>query len=149
MTKTSLLFLKTWANTLNKQSSLVIIMTPKLRVVKVTDLKQHRFLRFPLLPDCRQHFFPDFLKKFKYSWFSMLGSFPLYNVTQLYTHTHTHTCICVCVLSHSVVSDSCNPIDCSLQESSVHGILRARILEWVAMPSSRGSSQPRDRTRVS
>ena len=36
----------------------------------------------------------------------------------------------------------CNPIDCSLPGSSVHGILQARILEWVAMPSSRGSSQP-------
>ena len=33
--------------------------------------------------------------------------------------------------------------------SSVHGILQARILEWVAMPSSRGSSQPRDRTSIS
>ena len=36
-----------------------------------------------------------------------------------------------------------------LQGSFVHGILQARILEWVAMPSSRGSSPPRDRTRVS
>ena len=43
----------------------------------------------------------------------------------------------------------CNPIDCSPPASSVHGILQARILEWVAMPSSRRSSQPRDRTRVS
>ena len=34
----------------------------------------------------------------------------------------------------------CNPADCSLPGSSVHGILQARILEWVAMPSSRGSS---------
>ena len=33
--------------------------------------------------------------------------------------------------------------------SSVHGILEARILEWVAMPFSRGSSQPKDRTRIS
>ena len=33
--------------------------------------------------------------------------------------------------------------------SSVHGILQARILEWVAMPFSRGSSQPRDQTQVS
>ena len=33
-----------------------------------------------------------------------------------------------------------NPMDCSLQDSSVHGILQARILEWVAKPSSRGSS---------
>ena len=38
----------------------------------------------------------------------------------------------------------CNPMDCI-----VHGILQARILEWVAVPFSRGSSQPRDRTQVS
>ena len=37
-----------------------------------------------------------------------------------------------------------DPMDCSLPGSSVHGILQAIILEWVAMPSSRGSSQPRD-----
>ena len=38
----------------------------------------------------------------------------------------------------------CNPMNCSTPGSSVHGILQARILQWVAMPSSRGSSQPRD-----
>ena len=38
----------------------------------------------------------------------------------------------------------CNPMDCSLPASSIHGILKARILEWVAMPSSRASSQTRD-----
>ena len=43
----------------------------------------------------------------------------------------------------------CDPMDCSLPGSSVHGILRARILEWVAMPSSRESFQPRDWTWVS
>ena len=43
----------------------------------------------------------------------------------------------------------CHPQgDCSPLGSSVHVILQARILEWVAMPSSRGSSQPRDRTWV-
>ena len=40
----------------------------------------------------------------------------------------------------------CNPMDCSLPGSLVHGILQARILEWVAMPSSRKSFQPRDQT---
>ena len=40
----------------------------------------------------------------------------------------------------------CNPTDYSLPGSSVHGILQARILEWV--PFSRGSSQPRDQTQV-
>ena len=50
--------------------------------------------------------------------------------------------------SCSVVSNSRNPLDGSPPGPSVHGILQARILEWVAMPYSRGSSQLRDRTRV-
>ena len=41
----------------------------------------------------------------------------------------------------------CDPM--SLPGSSVHGILQARILEWIAMPSCRESSQPKDRTHVS
>ena len=40
----------------------------------------------------------------------------------------------------------CDPMDCSPPGSSVRGILQARILEWVAMPSTMGSSCPRDRT---
>ena len=46
----------------------------------------------------------------------------------------------------------CDPMDrgaCGPPGSSVHGILQARILEWVVMPSSRGSSKPRDQTQVS
>ena len=43
----------------------------------------------------------------------------------------------------------CDPMDCSPPGSSVHGILQARILEWIAMPSSRGSSRPRDQTCIS
>ena len=43
----------------------------------------------------------------------------------------------------------CNPMDCSSPGSSVHGILQARILEWVAISSSRGSSQPKDWTCIS
>ena len=43
----------------------------------------------------------------------------------------------------------CDPMDCTLPGSSDHGILHARILEWVMIPISRGSSQPRDRTQVS
>ena len=43
----------------------------------------------------------------------------------------------------------CNPMDCSPPSSSVYGILQARILEWVVMPSSRGSSQPRVWTHIS
>ena len=43
----------------------------------------------------------------------------------------------------------CNPMDCSPPGSSDHGIFQARILEWVAMPTSRGSCRPRDQTWVS
>ena len=43
----------------------------------------------------------------------------------------------------------CNPMDCSPPDSSVYRIFQARILEWVAISFSRGSSQPRDRTQVS
>ena len=43
----------------------------------------------------------------------------------------------------------CDPMDCSPPGSSVHGMSQARILEWVAISSSRGSSQPMDQTRIS
>ena len=59
---------------------------------------------------------------------------------------------CMKVKSESEVAQSCltlsDPMDCSPPGASVHGILQARILEWVAMTSSRGSSQPRDSTRI-
>ena len=47
------------------------------------------------------------------------------------------------------MSDSLQSMDCSPQESSVRGVLQARILERVSIPFSRGSSQPRDGTRIS
>ena len=43
----------------------------------------------------------------------------------------------------------CDPVVCSPPDSSVHGILQTRILEWVVMSSSRGSPQPRDQTLLS
>ena len=52
----------------------------------------------------------------------------------------THVCVHVSL---------CDPVDCSLPGSSVHRILQARILQWVAISYSRGSSQPRDWTLVS
>ena len=53
-----------------------------------------------------------------------------------------------CLVAH-LCPTLCDPMDCSPPGSSVHGILGARILEEVAMPSSRGSSQARDQTQVS
>ena len=69
-------------------------------------------------------------------------------------------CVCVCIYRHTHVYEKkvlaaqscltlCDPRDCSLPDSSVHGILQARILEWVAILFSRGSSQPRDQSQVS
>ena len=48
------------------------------------------------------------------------------------------------LINHSVVSDSLRPINYSLPGSSVHEISQAKILEWVAISFSSGSSQPRD-----
>ena len=56
-------------------------------------------------------------------------------------------CVCVCVIRWWLTL--CDPRDCSSPGSSVHGILQARILEKVASPFSRGSSQTRNQTRVS
>ena len=53
-----------------------------------------------------------------------------------------------CVLRQSCPT-LCDPVDCSPPGSSVRGILQARILQWVAMSSSRESSQPRDGTWIS
>ena len=68
-------------------------------------------------------------------------------------------CVCVCVFM-CVRVRACakllplcptpyNSMHCSSPGCSVHGILQARILEWVAIPFSRGSSHPRDRTCIS
>ena len=56
---------------------------------------------------------------------------------------------CVCVCSVAQLCLFCNHMDCSPQGSYVHGIIQARILEWAAISSSRGSSPPRDQTHVS
>ena len=56
---------------------------------------------------------------------------------------------CLKVKVSSLCPTLCGLMDCSLPGSSVHGIFQARILEWVAIPFSRGSWQPRDWTQAS
>ena len=79
---------------------------------------------------------------------------------QLYTHTRDRFSffpqingilflVLKCVLVTQPCLALCNPKDCSPPGSSVHEILQTRILLWVAISFSRGSSQPRDQTRVS
>ena len=57
--------------------------------------------------------------------------------------------LCVCVLVAQSCPTLCNPMDHCPPGSSVHGILHARILEWIAIPFSRVSSRPKDQTCVS
>ena len=76
----------------------------------------------------------------------------VYVYIYIYIHIFIYmmcVCVCVCVCVHAqwcqTLSD---PMDCSLPGSSVHGILQARILEWVAISFSKGSLQPKDWTWV-
>ena len=64
-------------------------------------------------------------------------------------HPGLHSFMCIHAQSLSQVRLFCDPMDYSLPGSSVHGILQARILEWVAISLSRGSSQSRTPTRIS
>ena len=79
-----------------------------------------------------------------------LYAFTLSTQMGLFVNTHTHTLIhsCCCLVTKSYLT-LCDPMDCSPPVSSVHGISQARILEWVAIPCCKGSSQPRDQTPVS
>ena len=57
--------------------------------------------------------------------------------------------MCAKLFQHNLGSTLCYPMDCSPSGSTVHGILQARILEWVSCPPSGGSSHPRDQIWVS
>ena len=67
----------------------------------------------------------------------------------VWCHNNGRMLLCVCVLIVQSCLTLCNPMHCSPPGFSVHDILQARILEWVAISFSRGSSQPRDWTQVS
>ena len=71
----------------------------------------------------------------------------LYSTRNIYTKITNYKKVKMLVAQSYLIL--CDSVDCSLPGSCVHGILQARILEWIVMYSSRGSSQPRDRTWVS
>ena len=86
---------------------------------------------------------------------SVIQLYSMYSpATCVYTHTHTLTYVYTHISGKVKVKVTqscltlCNPMDCSLPGSSVHGIFQTRILEWATVPFSRGSSQPRDWTQV-
>ena len=74
-------------------------------------------------------------------------SFPAQSYPTVKLTCWTHPGVCACTKPLQSCLTLWNPMDCSLPGSSAHGILQARILEWVAMPSSRRLFWPRDRTR--
>ena len=65
-----------------------------------------------------------------------------------HVHVHTHTYNILCVFVAQLCLTLCDSKDRSPPGSSVHGILQARTLKWLAISFSRGSSWPRDRTWV-
>ena len=85
--------------------------------------------------------------------FSFLKKVSLYLLTHQQMWIWTWVMFTIIEMKWSEFSQSCltfcDPMDCSQPGSSVHGIFQARILEWVAISFSRGSSQPRDWTQVS
>ena len=98
----------------------------------------------PFLASCALHLLNDFLS-------------PTSSCSPTLSHCSLQLCsrmpplffTCMLMRSHFSHVWLCYPMDCSLPVSSLHGIFQTRILEWVAMPYSRGSSQPRDWTGVS
>ena len=68
----------------------------------------------------------------------------LYSVKKIGLDVIYNTLDWKCVLVAQLCLTLCDPMDCSLPGSSVHGIFQVKILEWVAISFSRGSSQPRD-----
>ena len=73
-------------------------------------------------------------------------SYLLYVLRTITVALMTTSSCCLVTKSYLIL---CDPMDYSQLGSSVHGILQARILEWIAISFSRGSSQPRDRTHIS
>ena len=95
---------------------------------------------------CTHHIL--FTHSFVYSCLSCLHISAVVNIiaVNIGEQVSIWVCVWVCVLSHIWL---CDPVDCSPPGSSVHGLLQARTLEWVAISFSSGSSWPRDWTQVS
>ena len=93
----------------------------------------------------------DWVTEHIHSWFTPCICFRY----TLVCYIQLYICIYICVHVHTRTKSLqswmtfCDPVDCSPPGPSVHGVLQARILEWIAISSSRGPSQLKDRTHVS
>ena len=97
---------------------------------------------------------PEKLLEFKvlHKWWCVYHTYShvlyIYYITT-YTMIYIYIYILSCWLCAQSCLTLCNPMDCSLPGSSIHGIFQARILEWVAISFCRGSTRPKDRTHLS
>ena len=123
--------------------------TPKTNIICKSTILQF-FFNWTFILDTIWMFRGWDWGKFKTSIILNIFSFSKTNSCFFHYFLHSHKIIvCVFMLSHSVMSDSYSLMDYRPPGSSIHGILQARILEWVAISSSKGSCWPRDQTRVS
>ena len=108
---------------------------------------QARIIEWVAIPFSRGSFWPRDWSRVSCS----AGRF--FSVWVTYLVTYLVTCLFQISMKWSEVAQSCltlcDPMDCSLPGSSVHGIFQARVLEWVAISFSRRPSQPKNRTWVS
>ena len=103
-------------------------------------------MKFVLLIKCFCKFVKNCWDIFIYVCFWVLCFVQLVYMSVCWYHIILIMCLCICARSYLA---PCNPVDCSPPGSSVHGVSQARILEWVAISSSRGSSQSNDGIRIS
>ena len=116
-----------------------IILTPRVNIINVPTLlmRKRSSGRLSSLFRVTQLVFEFRVVWLQIPWFQPYAVLLLLSVS-----------VCVCSVAQLCLT-LCDPIDCSPTATSVHGILQTRILEWVPIPFSRGSSRPRDWTHIS
>ena len=101
-------------------------------------------LSFAVLPPFLLNLGPDFVTIFCPTAIGNEGRLKIFPLSPfIHFFLSRYNLYCCCLVTKSCLT-LCNLMDCSLPGSFVHGISQARILEWVAIPFSRGSSCPRD-----
>ena len=119
-------------NQLKDQKEKLISMRKKKLCLEAASTRSHP--RVSSLPPCPTNF--------------RLPSPHLQKRVPIYQISSRLLFMCMRAPSHQSCPTLCDPLHCSPPGSSVHGIFQARIMEWVAVSFSRGSSQPRDRSHV-
>ena len=134
---------------------MVLFPAPRSRVAQLSmanPLKgRSGLLERRLLGRLPDEFFPSFFRGGLLPFFRVKGNKGMGSIWM--SQKLLALSLCLFLRDMCLVAKSCSTLwdtmDCRLPGSSIHGISQARILEWVAISFSRGSSQPRDQTPVS